>query len=287
MELRQLRYFVAVAEELHFGRAAQRLDIVQPAVSQQIGRLERELGVRLLHRTPRRVTLTGDGSRLLTEARRVLAAADRVTVVAADLAAGRAATLRLGTGPGMGERVHRAIGALRSTTPDLGLVLVDGTTAQHLTAVRSGALDAALVRGASPRAGLRATELWREPLVAVVPPDRSAAAAVPIAELAELRLRLPPRRAEPALHDTVLTACRDAGFTPELGRPITSIEDAVVEIGSGAPEWTAVYGSVPAAVLDVAAVRPLQPALSVPGQLVVLASAGEPACMAQLEAAFA
>src|ERR1700733_14559636 len=78
VELRQVRYFLAVAEELHFGRAAERLHIVQPAVSQQVARLERELGVRLLERSPRRAQLTAAGQRVLDAAREALAAADRV-----------------------------------------------------------------------------------------------------------------------------------------------------------------------------------------------------------------
>ena len=123
VEIRQLRYFVAVAEELHFGRAAERLAVVQPAVSQQVGRLERELGVRLLERSSRRVALTGDGERLLAEARSALAAVERVRTVAGELAAGRGGTLRIGTSPGMGERVHRGVARMRANVPDLALVL--------------------------------------------------------------------------------------------------------------------------------------------------------------------
>lgn len=289
VELRQLRYFVAVAEELHFGRAAQRLAIVQPAVSQQVSRLERELGVRLLVRTSRRVGLTADGARLLTEARAALAAADNVATVAAALAAGRTATLRLGASPGTGDRVRRGIAALRTSTPDLGVELVAGTTAELTAAVRSGALDLALVRGlaahaGSGRSGLRVVELWREPLVAILPAGHPIAgeAAVRIAALAQLPLRLPRREVDPGLHDAALNAFRDAGVPPNLGRPVTSIEAASVEIGVGEPAWMLTYGCAPSG--DTAA-RPLAPPLTVPGQLVV-PDCRAPSCLDAVVAAF-
>jgi DNA-binding transcriptional LysR family regulator len=287
VELRQLRYFVAVAEELHFGRAAQRLSVVQPAVSQQISRLERELGVRLLERTSRRVVLTGDGARLLGEARAALAAAEHVRSVAADLAAGRAGTMRLGTSPGLADRLHRGVAALRRCTPDIGLELVDGTPLAHCAAVRAGDLDVALVRGAVQAPGLRTVELWREPLCAVLPAAHLAAAkeTLPMGAIADgLLLRLPERGTDPALYDTVLTACRDAGFAPCLGRPVGSVQDALIEIGASEREVTVVYGSPPA-LTPAVAVRPLDPALSVPGYLVAPAT-GAPECLATLTAAF-
>ena len=274
MELRQLRYFVAVAEELHFGRAAQRLNIVQPAVSQQLSRLERELGVRLLERSPRRVALTSDGIRVLAEARAALAAVDRVTALAGELAAGRAGTVRLGTGPGMGERVARGIAMLRASTPDLDVMLVEGTATEHSAAIRDGTLDLALVRGAPVEPGVRAVQLWREPLVAILP------AAHPDPE--GLVLRLPERRCDPALHDAVLAA---TGHTPRLGRPVTSLEAAVVEIGAGAGEWTVVYESTPRPAGGAVVEQPFAPPLTVPGQLLV-ATDGPPECVSFVVAAF-
>jgi DNA-binding transcriptional LysR family regulator len=176
VEVRQLRYFVAVAEELHFGRAAERLHVAQPAVSQQLGRLERELGVRLLERTSRRVALTGDGRRLLDEARAALSAVDRVRVVAADLVAGRAAVLRVGTTPGVGPRLSRAAAKLRAEVPDLTLTLVDGTLAAHVAALRAGELDIALVRGTVAARDLQARVVWRDPLQVMLPAAHPAAA---------------------------------------------------------------------------------------------------------------
>ena len=113
MELRALRYFVTVAEERHFGRAAERLHIVQPAVSQQIARLERELGTVLIDRSPRHVRLTAAGERVLDAARETLAAADRVRAAVGE----PGATLRIGTAPALTARLERALAVLRADDP--------------------------------------------------------------------------------------------------------------------------------------------------------------------------
>jgi DNA-binding transcriptional LysR family regulator len=285
VEVRQLRYFVAVAEELHFGRAAERLAVAQPAVSQQVGRLERELGVRLLERTSRRVALTGDGERLLVEARSALAAVDRVRAVAGELAAGRVATLRMGTSPGLGERVRRGVARMRAHTPDLSVVLVDGSVQAHGSALRAGELDIALVRGPIRIRGLHAVELWRDRLHIVLPADHPDADRheVPISALADLVLRLPERSTDTALHDAVLAACRAAGFAPCLGRPVRSVEDALVEIGLG--ERTATVGLGCAGSQAGVVVRPLDPPVEVPGHL-LLARAGGQECLRGLVTAF-
>src|SRR5438034_4146258 len=149
MELRQLAYFAAVADELSFRRAAERLHIVQPAVSQQVRRLERELGVPLFDRSSRRVRLTAAGERLLPEARAVLAVAGRVREVAADVAAGADGILRVGTSQGLGERLDRTLEELRKTAPGIRVRLVSAPAAERVARVarvRAGDLDAAFVR---------------------------------------------------------------------------------------------------------------------------------------------
>lgn len=268
MEVRQLRCFVAVAEELHFARAAERLHVAQPAVSQQVGRLERELGVRLLERTSRRVVLTGDGRRLLDEARAALSAVDRVRAVAADLVARRSAVLRIGTTPGVGPRLSRAAATLRPAVPDLSLTLVDGPAAAHVAALRAGELDIALVRGMVTAADLHVREVWREPLQVLLPAAHPAAAAatLPVTALADLTLRMPDRRSDPALHDALDAACRAAGVVPPTGRAVRSLEDAAVEIGMSGADATVVSGCGGEPMPGVA-VRRLTPLVEVPGVL--------------------
>ncbi|MCC5473652.1 LysR family transcriptional regulator [Streptomyces sp. NPDC059680] len=239
MELRQLSYFVAVAEELHFGRAAERLHIVQSAVSQQIQRLERELGAELFDRSPRRVRLTGAGERLLPEARAVLAAAEKAR---ASVAA--PAGLRLGTSTGLGAHLDRVLAAFAERAPEVPVELVSLPAGERLARVAAGRLDAAFVRSAQPPAGVRVVPLWPDPLVAAVPATHPLArqAEIGLADLAGLPLALAPRSANPALVDLVLGACHAAGFEPVPGRAGGTLQDTLATIGSR-PLWTVVFAS--------------------------------------------
>jgi DNA-binding transcriptional LysR family regulator len=286
MELRQLRYFVTVAEELHFGKAADRLNIVQPAVSQQVARLERELGLRLLDRSSRRVQLTGDGERILREALAVLAAADRTVEVAAELVAGQAGVFRIGTSPGLRRRLERGLARLRETAPGIEIKLSSRPPSEQLEAVRTGELDVAFLRGRAADAGVRAVELWQDKLSVILPAAYSTGSAVKLIDLAELALRLPPRVEDRALYDRIVDACREAGFEPRLGRPIHSLEDAIVEMTNGSPAWTVIYGEAcGSADTEQLAMRPLEPPLTMPGNLVVN-DKQPPPCLAALVSAF-
>ncbi|GGV46374.1 LysR family transcriptional regulator [Streptomyces spectabilis] len=258
MELRQLQYFAAVADEGGFSRAAERLGIVQSAVSQQVRRLERELGVRLFRRTTRHVELTGAGERLLPEARAVLAAARRTRQVAADLAAG-GAPLRLGTVQGPGDRIQRLLADLAAAAPGLPVRLRRLGLAERLAAVRSGELDAALVRAAATAPGLELLPVWSDPLYVALPAAHRLAgsSALRVEQLGELPLRLAPREQNPPFHDLVTGALRAAGAEPPLGPPFTTLQETLAEIGAGAPSWTVFYEVAGVPSFPRVAVRPL------------------------------
>jgi DNA-binding transcriptional LysR family regulator len=243
VELRQLRYFVTVAEELHFGRAAQRLHIVQAAVSQQIRRLERELGVDLFDRSPRTVRLTTAGQLFLAEARAVLAAESRAKARIAELVATRSTVLRLGTSNGLGEHLDRVLGKLTELLPRVSVELVSAATQAKLDQVRAHALDATFVRGVAESPELRLIPLWQDRLVAALPIDHppAGAEAFDLAGLARLPLRLAERTRNAPLHDLVVASCRAAGFDPVFGPPSSSLQDTLALIGSGAGAWTVVY----------------------------------------------
>jgi DNA-binding transcriptional LysR family regulator len=251
VELRQLEYFVAVAEDRHFGRAAERLHIGQPAVSQQIRRLERELGADLLDRSPRHVRLTTAGECFLPEAKAVLAAVARAAAAVAGHAAARAATLRIGTSAGLGVHLDRVLDELVTLAPDLAVDLVSAPTRARLQQVAAGELDAAFLRGGSDSAaatavpGVRAISVWRDPLLAVLPARHpfAQADAVALADIAALPLRLTPRRTNPALVDLIVGACHDAGVQPVPGPNSVNLEDTMTAIGVAPPSWTVVYAS--------------------------------------------
>ncbi|MCR6482840.1 LysR family transcriptional regulator [Amycolatopsis sp. OK19-0408] len=268
MELRALRYFVTVADELHFGRAAERLHIAQPAVSQQIARLERELGVRLLDRSPRRVRLTEAGERVLEAARSTLAAAGQVRIAAKQVMT----TVRIGTAAGMTARLERGIDALRERAPEFDVVLVDLPVEARLNALRQGELDLALTRGVRSVPGLVVLPTWTERLFAVVSRHHPAAArrTVALADLAGDTLRFPAREHDPLLHDALAQALHDTGLCPAAGRPTGTVQDTVVEVGSDPRSWTVLPADQ---VAEIRSTRvrsiPLEPAITIAGSVVV------------------
>jgi DNA-binding transcriptional LysR family regulator len=288
MEIRELRSFVAVAEELHFGRAAARLGLVQPAVSQHLGRLERELGVRLLDRSPRRVALTGAGARLLAEARAALAGVDRVRDVAEALSHGHSAdVVRIGTAPGLGHRLAKGLAAMHALAPNVEPVIVGGEARAHAAAVMSGALDAALVRGELPGVDAKVCLVGTDAVSVLLPARHPAAAlqAVPVSALVDLRLRLPARAADPVLHDAVLARCRSEGIDVRRGRDIGSLDHAALEIGAAQTAWTPVHRegwTPPSCSVEI---RPFDPPLCIPVQ-VLLPPNGPEVCEQGLVDAF-
>jgi DNA-binding transcriptional LysR family regulator len=239
MELRQLAAFVAVADELHFGRAAERLGVVQPAVSQLVRRLERELGVVLFERSSHHVALTGAGAELVPAARRALSARDELVAAAPALVRGEQGELRIGTSEGLGSTLNLLVARFADKRPNAGIRLEAIHTPAKLRDVRDGDLDVAFVRAPLETAGLRVVELWREPLVAVLPERERVAAreAIRLADLSSLPLMLAPRSANPGMHDQLLALCRSSGLEPRLGPRLESLQEALATISTGAA-WT-------------------------------------------------
>lgn len=276
MELRQLRCFVAVAEELHFGRAAEKLLLGQPAVSQQVRRLERELKVELFDRSPRFVRLTLAGERFLSAARDVLAAEDAARVLAADLAA--PAVLRLGTITGLGERLDLILDTYQRRAPGVQVELQSVPVRERLARLADGRLDAAFVRGAIAESGteLRFLPVWQDELVLALPARHALAdqLEVDLADLAAVPLRLTERRNHPALVDLVMDACRQAGFEPVRGPAHSTLQDTLAAIGTGTPMWTVVYAAN-ARMMKARriAFRPCRTPLTLPTSLAVRRSA--------------
>jgi DNA-binding transcriptional LysR family regulator len=254
VELRQLRYFVAVAEELHFRRAAARLHISQPPLSQQIKALEEELGCRLLTRTRRRVELTAAGAAFLRDARAMLAELDVAAATARAIDAGQAGVLRvnfvgsalLSIVPGMVQRFRRA-------RPGVEVEVRERSTADQLRALASGVVDVALVRPPiEPDPALRCEVVMRERTVAAIPEGHPLAALrrVPLRRLAGEPLVLFPRRQAPGFHDLLIGRLAATGVSPQ-----------VVQY---APEMLTIIGLV-AAGIGVSPVPASVAALALPG----------------------
>ena len=234
IELRHLRYFLILAEELHFSRAAARLRIAQPPLSQQIQRLEEMLGVKLFVRKPK-VKLTAAGYALLTVARRTLAQAKQGLEEVRLAGQGEGGTLLIGfasstlLGP-----LPEAIQAYRRRYPKVRLSLHELSTARQLKALDNEIIEVGFLREPSPSEGLCCESILSEPFALVVPPRHplTRRKTVNLAEVAGEPFVHFPREVAPTLYDQVMACCHDAGFTPR----ITQV----------ASEWLTIVGLVEA-----------------------------------------
>jgi DNA-binding transcriptional LysR family regulator len=227
MDLRQLRYFVAVAEERNFTAAARRLRMSQPSLSQQILLLERRMGVTLLDRTARPLRLTSAGSHFLDGGRKVLAAADKLVHEVRRRGTSEAGELRIGVvRHGLYELLTRTIARVRMVAPDARLPVRQVAGSEQLAALRRSDIDVLLYRHAAPGSldDLSRLPLFDDPLIAVLPAGHPLIVdgAVELAALAGSPLVLVRREAMPIAYDRTLQACREAGFEPD---EIVEIED--------------------------------------------------------------
>jgi len=249
MELRHLRYFIAVAEELHFGRAALALGISQPPLSQQIQALEQELGARLFERTNRRVELSEAGRLFLDEARLVLAQVDKAADVARRAQLGQLGALKIGftSSAPFNFSIPQAIFAFRQAFPAVHLALKEMSSKVVAEAVEDDSVQVGIMRPLPLPESLVAVELFREPLVAIIRADH------PLAVGSEEGLQLSALAAEPfvffprsygsGLYAQLLSLAREAGFSPliaqEAGEAMTIV--GLVAAGLGVTVLPASY----------------------------------------------
>ncbi|AZE64632.1 transcriptional regulator, LysR family [Pseudomonas synxantha] len=249
MELRHLRYFIAVAEELHFGRAAQVLGISQPPLSQQIQALEQEVGARLFERTNRRVELSEAGRLFLQEARLVLAQVDKAADVARRAQSGELGELKIGftSSAPFNSSIPQAIFAFRQAFPAVHLNLQEMSSTEVAESLVDESIQVGLMRPLPLPDSLSVVELMREPLVAVLnaghPLVEGSERGLHLAQLAQEPFVFFPRTYGSGLYAQLLNLARDAGFSPhfaqEAGEAMTII--GLVAAGLGVSVLPASY----------------------------------------------
>jgi len=236
LELRHLRYFVAVAEELHFGRAAARLNVAQPALSQQIKQLEREIGALLLARTKRRVALTEPGRLFLVEARRTLARAAFAVEVARGAEAGDVGRLRIGyVDAALWSPLPEVIRAFRERFPRVALTMVERLPAEQPADLRRGNIDLAIGPPPPAAAPVEVTPFTEETGMVALPAVHPLAGreAIAIGDLADAPWVLVPARVPSRLRDLTLRVAAAAGFTPRVAQEARELDTLIALVSAG------------------------------------------------------
>ena len=238
MELRHLRYFVCVAEHLHFGRAAAALHISQPPLTRQIKQLEQELGVTLFARDNRNVELTAAGKLALQHAQVLLAQADVLGQRTREVARGGSGELSIGFVSVADYSVlPPLLKQFRTRYPGVTLRLREATTDIQLEALRSGRLDVGVVLGPVNDTQLHFRAIFSEPLVAALPASHRARTLerLPLSMLEHEPFILFPRPLATGLYDDIIGSCKRAGFSPGIGQEAIQMQTIVslVSVGMG------------------------------------------------------
>lgn len=238
IDLRQLRHFVAVAEELHFGRAASRLHMTQPPLSQSIQTLEAALGCELFHRTRRSVQLTAAGQALLPEAQRLLTQAAGLPELVRRAAEGESGKLSLSfISTADYSILPSLLREFRHAYPQVHIELREATTDIQLEELAQGRIDAGLLIPPLPerlKTELDYSSVLNEPLMAAFPQGAvKSKGAIHLRSLNELPLIIFPREIAPALHDAILGCFRDAGLTPYIGQEAIQMQTIIGLVSAG------------------------------------------------------
>ncbi|WP_375479323.1 LysR family transcriptional regulator [uncultured Jatrophihabitans sp.] len=237
MELRRIHYFIAVAEECHFGRAAARLQMAQPPLSQQIKHLEAEMGVTLFTRSTRKVELTPAGERFLDRARQIVLSVDEAVDEAVRVADGMVGTLAIGfTGSATYDLLPSLARVLRAELPGIELDLKgEMLTPDQVSALLDGTLDLAFLRPPVRSADIDVRVLRREPLIAVLPEAHPLAgrAKVKLADLRDEPFITYPSHHRSVVYESVIDACQRSGFAPSLVHEVGETSTLVSFVAAG------------------------------------------------------
>jgi DNA-binding transcriptional LysR family regulator len=236
MQIRRFRYFIAVAEELHFGRAAERLHIAQPPLSQQIQRLEQELGLVLFDRNRHSVHLTKAGAELLVEARRAVAQSDRVISVARDIRTGESGRVRIGfVGSALYAGVPAMIRELRQAAPDIRISASEMETGAQLVAINNDVIDLGVVRTPLSTNELAVHAITTDDLIVALPHDHRLARSqtLDLSQLADESFVFFKPDEGRGFWEVVISACAAAGFTPRVEYEADHIHTMVGMVAAG------------------------------------------------------
>ncbi len=259
MELRHLRYFITVAEELNFSKAALKLYTAQPSLSQQIKDLEEDVGVRLLNRTKRKVELTDEGAVFLEQARLTLAQADKAVAMARQVSQAKQQMLRIGFVPVAEMKIFPyVLPNLRVQNSDLKIELLSLNNNEQMKALKKGDIDIAFTRHNFTSEEIESTFVLREPLMFILPKDHPLAKydRIPVKALNGIDFIIPSSEQSYTLHHTILNFAKEYGIEFNIVQTADNILFNINSIGMGLG-CTILPAYITPLSMDHSVVRPL------------------------------